>query len=97
MIRHLVFMNYRDDVSRETRDGIIKDLVTVREEIAGIIDFQHRNNLSHEDHVTHGFMDMFWFDFEDETTRDTYQAVGARIVAAAEGGLKGVFVCDIEI
>ena len=46
---------------------------------------------------------MFWFDFEDEQTRDNYlnnknhQAVGARIVAAANGGLQGVFVCDVKL
>ena len=103
MIRHLVFMNYRVDISPETRDGIIEDLASLREEIDGIVDFQHRSNLSPEDHVTHGFMDMFWFDFVDADTRDNYlnnknhQAVGARIVAATEGGVAGVFVCDIDV
>ncbi len=103
MIRHMVFMNFRKDVSSETRDAIINDLGQLREEINGIVDFQHRSNISPEDHVTHGFKDMFWFDFQDQATRDVYlqnknhQAVGARIVAAAADGLRGVFVCDVEI
>lgn len=103
MIRHLVFMNYRADVTRETRDAIISDLGELQQEISGIADFQYRANISPEDHVTHGFKDMFWFDFEDEQTRDNYlnnknhQAVGARIVAAANGGLQGVFVCDVKL
>ena len=48
-------------------------------------------------------MDMFWFDFRDVAVRDTYladpthQAIGARLVAALEGGADGVFVCDIEL
>ena len=50
-----------------------------------------------------GFRDVFWFDFRDVAVRDAYlddevhKGIGARIVAATEGGPDGVFVCDFEV
>jgi len=54
------------------------------------------------DRLMRGLNDMFRFDFADETGRNADldnsvdQATGAELVARLEGGVDGVFVCDIE-
>lgn len=103
MIKHLVFIKYRADVSDDVKTGILKDLGNLRSEIAGILDFGHADNISPEEPVVHGMKDMFWFDFADIATRDAYlenethKKIGARIGDAAQGGADGIFVCDIEL
>lgn len=103
MIKHLVFLKYAPDVSSDVKTGILDDLENLKSRIDGILAFGHRTNLSPEDDVVHGFKDMFWFDFRDIATRDAYLAdeihrgIAERIVAAADGGAEGIFVCDIEL
>lgn len=103
MIRHFVFIKYRQDTSAEVKTAIIEDLSRLPSHIDGILDFQNHHNASPEHHVTHGFNDMFWFDFIDESARDSYlensihQNIGKRIVENAEGDTKGIYVCDISL
>lgn len=103
MIRHLVHLRFRSDVPRADKETLYSDLAGLSGHIDGIIDFQHRENVSVETPLVRGFLDMFWFDFESVAVRDTYlddaahQAIGARIVEKVEGGADGVFVCDVEI
>ena len=103
MIRHIVAVRFRAGVTQGEKDELMTDLRGLSEHIAGIQDFQVRRNVSPEDPVVRGFHDLFWFDFRDEQVRDVYlddkahQAIGARLVAAAEGGVDGIFVIDHEI
>lgn len=103
MIRHLVFLRFASDTPEEDKQALYADLAALAKRIDGILDFQSRANVSVEDPLVRGFRDMFWFDFRDATVRDAYlvdpvhQTIGARIVAALEGGAEGVFVCDIEL
>ena len=67
------------------------------------MDFRSFANISVELPLVRGFDDLFWFDFRDESVRDTYladaahQAIGARIVAELDGGAEGVFVFDVAL
>ena len=103
MIRHLVHLRFRSDVTRAEKETLYSDLAGLSDHIDGVIDFQHRENVSVETPLVRDFLDMFWFDFRDVSVRDTYlvnpthQAIGGRIVEHLEGGAEGVFVCDIEI
>lgn len=103
MIRHLVHVRFRSDVTPAQKQGLYDQLAGLSGHIDGIVDFQYRTNVSVETPLVRGFNDMFWFDFEDATVRDTYlvdevhQRIGGQIVAAVEGGPDGVFVCDIEL
>jgi hypothetical protein len=102
MIRHQVFIRYPADTRSDTKVQILADLAGLRTEIDGILDFQHRNNISPETPVVRGFTDMFWFDFAHTDVRDKYlananhRAIGGRLVDAC-GGVDGIFVCDIEM
>jgi hypothetical protein len=40
MIRHLVFLNYADDVPQDIKDALMRDLAALRHEIDGIEAFQ---------------------------------------------------------
>lgn len=103
MIRHLVHLRFREDVTADTRQALYERLAGLSGHIDGILDFQVRRNVSVETPLVRGFLDMFWFDFRDVAVRDIYlddpvhQAIGGDIVAALEGGADGVFVCDIEM
>lgn len=103
MIRHLVHLRFRSDVDEATRLALYDRLAALNTRIDGILDFQHRKNVSVETDLVRGFLDMFWFDFRDVAVRDAYlldevhQQIGGDIVACVEGGADGVFVCDVEV
>ena len=103
MIRHLVAMRFKPGTGQAEKQAIYDDLAKLHGHIDGILDFQARRNVSVEDPVVRGFRDLFWFDFRDFEVRDAYledpvhKGIGARIVAACEGGIEGIFVCDFEV
>lgn len=103
MIRHMVFLKPRAEVSNANFTELMQELDGLRGHLKGIADFQFRDNVSIETAVVHGFSRMFWFDFETETARDAYlvdpqhKAIGRRLVAACDGGTDGLFVCDIRL
>lgn len=103
MIRHVVLLRFADGVSVSDKQALYDALAALREYIAGIVDFRAGPNVSVEGPLTQGFDDGFWFDFESAAVRDAYlvhpehQAIGARIVEAAKGGLDGVLVFDFEL
>lgn len=103
MIRHIVHLRFKADTDAATKQGLYDRLADLNSCIDGITDFQHRENVSVETPLVRGFLDMFWFDFQDISVRDAYlkdathQAIGADIVACLEGGADGVFVCDVTM
>ena len=103
MIRHFVHLRFRTDVTEPEKMSLYEALRALSGHIDGIVDFQHRRNVSVETPLVRDFNDMFWFDFRDSGVRDTYladpehQVIGAQIVATLEGGAEGVFVCDVEL
>ena len=102
MIRHYVHLRFKPEITNAEKQSLFTALAGLAGHIDGIADFQTRANVSVETPLVRGFLDMFWFDFRDAQVRDTYledaehQAIGARIVECLEGGVDGVFVCDVE-
>lgn len=103
MIRHIVAIRFKDSVSPEAKAGLFAELGALRDMIDGVLDYHAGPNVSPETPVVHGFLDAFWFDFADEAARDGYlvhpahQAVGAKLVGNADGGLDGILVVDMEL
>jgi hypothetical protein len=103
MIRHIVLVRFKSDVSRAEKDALFEELGLLKALIPGTLSYFFGRNVSPEAPVTHGFDDGFWFDFENAEARDAYlldprhQAIGAKLVAAAKGGLSGIQVFDTEI
>lgn len=103
MIRHFVSLRFRREVSNREKQSLYDALDGLRGHLSGVLDFRVVENVGIEHELVRGFLDGFWFDFEDETARNAYledpehQAVGARIVAHLDGGAEGVTVFDMAI
>ncbi len=102
MIRHIVLVRFRGDVTDQEKADIYRQLGALRDHLPGIVDFQCGANVSQETPLVRGLNDGFWFDFEDAGARDAYldderhKAAGGRLVDMAEGGLEGITVADFE-
>ncbi|RWC47609.1 MAG: Dabb family protein [Mesorhizobium sp.] len=102
MIRHCVFVKFRNDVGVGEYKAIHADLEALRQVIDGMDTVQFSANVSPEP-FARGFTHGFTIDFRDTAARDAYlvheahQRAGARLVAALEGGTEGLMVFDLEI
>ncbi|WP_299130343.1 Dabb family protein [uncultured Amaricoccus sp.] len=100
MIRHMVLLRFRAEVSAGERAALMADLGGLRARLPGIVGFTTLRNVSPEAPVVHGFEDGFGVDFRDAAARDAYladeghRAIGARLVAACDGGIEGLIVFD---
>lgn len=102
MIRHCVFVKFREDVSLADKAAVYKKLDDLRNVIPGIRDASFGANVSPEG-MMQGFKDGFVMDFDDVAARDFYlqhpdhREAGSNMVGYVEGGREGVLVFDIEI
>jgi hypothetical protein len=103
MIRHIVALRFKAEISAEQKAGFHAALQALSGHLPGIVEFRSFANVSPEEPVIHGFRDLFWIDFQNASARDAYlvdpghQAIGAQLVAAAEGGVAGIQVLDVEL
>ena len=102
MIRHVVLVRFRREIAPGEADAIFAGLEALRAQLPGIRAFASGVNVSPEG-LARGFTHAFTVDFTDAAARDAYlahpdhEAAGARLVRAAEGGLGGLTVLDIEL
>lgn len=100
MIRHLVLLRFRPEVTQAERAALMAALDALRGRLHGMLSFVTLFNVSEEDLVVHGFRDGFAIEFTDPAARDAYladpehRAIGARLVAACSGGAEGLIVFD---
>ena len=103
MIRHCVFIRYRADVPAAEKAAIHQEIADLKGRLAGLLDVHVGQNVSPETGMDKGFAEGFIVDFADAAARDRYlddpghRQTGAKIVAAAEGGIAGILVYDLEI
>lgn len=103
MIRHCVFIRFRADVAAEAKAEIYREISALKGRLPGLLAVHVGDNVSPETGMDKGFAEGFIVDFDGPAARDAYladadhRATGARIVAAAEGGIAGIFVYDLEI
>lgn len=103
MIRHCVFIHFRADVSSEEKAQIYREIAALKGRLAGLSAVHVGDNVSPETGMDKGFAEGFIVDFEDAAARDLYlgdaehRKTGAKIVAAAEGGVAGILVYDLEL
>ena len=102
MIRHCVFVRFRTEVPAAERAAVFEAIAALKSRIPGLLAVHTGANASPEG-LDKGFSDGFIVDFADAAARDRYLGdaehakAGARIVAAAEGGLDGLLVFDLEV
>ncbi|MDO9416123.1 Dabb family protein [Pararhizobium sp.] len=103
MIRHCVFIRFRAGVLAAERAAIFTEITALKARIPGFLAAHIGLNVSPETGMDKGYSDGFIVDFDGPASRDAYladpehQKTGGKIVAAAEGGLEGILVYDIDV
>ena len=98
MIRHIVLLKARPEVTEAQIEAIFADLHAL--ELPGILAI-HSGRSESPEKIERGYLHGFTVDFADWGALATYQAhpdhkrVGAALVAAAKGGIDGILVFDL--
>ncbi|WP_428673134.1 Dabb family protein [Roseibium sp.] len=102
MIRHIVLIKFKPEVSEAEISGMFQELRTIEAQVPGILGITSGRSESPEK-IERGYMHGFVVDFESWNALEAYQthpdhkALGARLVANAIGGLDGILVLDIPV
>ncbi len=102
MIRHIVLIRFRADVTEATIAGIFADLHAIKGKLPGVLAITAGRSASPEQ-LERGYMHGFVVDFADWSALAAYQVhpdhqrVGAALVVSAVGGLDGILVVDLPI
>lgn len=102
MIRHCVFIRFKPVISAAYKAELFEEIAALRNRLPGILAVHIGGNVSPETGMDKGYADGFIVDFADSFSRDAYlddpghRETGARLVAAAEGGIEGILVYDLE-
>lgn len=101
VVRHCVFLRFRNDVGADEKQAIFRRLASLQDKIPGFERIAFGSNSSPEG-LSKGFVDGFVIDFSDASARDAYlvhddhRAGGAALVALLDGGLDGLLVFDLD-
>ncbi|MGB1008455.1 MAG: Dabb family protein [Thiolinea sp.] len=103
MIKHCVFIRFKAEITENQRNTLYQSIHELRHHLPGWLNFVAGANVTIEAGMDKGFNGGFIIDLADTTARDTYlndeqhQQVGSQLVAAAEGGIDGILVFDLEV
>jgi hypothetical protein len=103
VIRHCVFLRFRDDVPTTERRSIYLALEALCAKLPGAIAIQWGANVSPETGMDKGFSEGFILDFADAAARDAYlvdpehQTIAKDLVSSTVDGADGVIVFDMEV
>jgi hypothetical protein len=102
MIRHIVLVRFRDEVSEAQIAAIFADLQAIKAVLPGVMAITSGRSESPEA-MERGYMHGFVADFADWAALAAYQThpdhkrVGAALVAGAVGGIDGILVFDLVV
>ena len=102
MIRHIVLVRFRDEVTDAHIAAIFADLQAIKAVLPGVIAITSGRSESPEQ-MERGYMHGFIADFTDWVALAAYQShpdhkrVGAALVAGAVGGIDGILVFDLAV
>jgi hypothetical protein len=100
MIRHIVLLKARPEVTEAHIAAIFADLAAIRTRLPGVLSI-HSGRSESPEKIERGYMHGFTVDFTDWQALAAYQdhpdhkRVGAALVAAAQGGIDGILVFDL--
>ncbi|MGL4237052.1 Dabb family protein [Tabrizicola sp.] len=100
MIRHIVLLKARPEVTEAHISDIFADLAAIRDKLPGVLAI-HSGRSESPEKIERGYLHGFTVDFTDWDALAAYQdhpdhkRVGAALVAAAQGGLDGILVFDL--
>ncbi|MFH1804447.1 MAG: Dabb family protein [Pseudomonadota bacterium] len=102
MIRHIVLIKFKPGIGETAITTLFDALANLGNQINGMRGFDGGISVSPEN-LEQGFRHGFSIDFDDARARDAYlvhpqhQALGAELVKAADGGISGLIVFDLEV
>lgn len=102
MIRHIVLVRFRSEISQPVIEDLFADLHRIEGEVPGLLSITSGRSESPE-RIERGYLHGFVVDFADWAALEVYQnhpdhkRFGARLVAHAEGGLDGILVFDLPV
>ena len=102
MIRHIVLIRFRPEITERTIADIFADLHAIKAKLPGVLAITAGRSQSPEQ-IERGYMHGFVADFEGWAALAAYQdhpdhkRVGAALVAAATGGIDGILVFDLPV
>jgi hypothetical protein len=100
MIRHIVLLKARPDVTEAEISTIFADLAAIRDKLPGVLAI-HSGRSESPEKIERGYLHGFTVDFNDWAALAAYQdhpdhkRVGAALVAVAQGGIAGILVFDL--
>ena len=102
MLKHCVFIRFKNTITSSQREALYEAIHNLRHHLPGWLDFSAGANITVEAGMDKGFNGGFIINLADHAARDVYladeqhQQVGKQLVAAAEGGIDGILVFDME-
>ncbi len=102
MIRHVVLIRFRSDMSEAQISAIFNELHELEGRLPGLRAITSGRSESPEK-MERGYMHGFVADFDNWDALQAYQDdlqhqnVGAKLVASAESGKEGILCFDIEV
>lgn len=102
MIRHIVLIRFRNDVSEAAIASLFVELHDMEGRVPGLLSITSGRSESPE-RIERGYLHGFVADFADWAALDTYQRhpdhkrFGARLVAHADSGIDGILVFDLPV
>jgi hypothetical protein len=100
MIRHIVLIRFRPDVTEDAIAAIFAGLHAIKAVVPGVLAI-HAGRSESPEQIERGYLHGFTVDFADWEALAAYQThpdhrrVGAALVAHAMGGLDGLLVFDL--
>ena len=102
MIRHIVLIRFRPDVTEPAITALFAELAAIQRQLPGCLAIASGRSASPEA-LERGHMHGFTIDFASWDALAAYQvhpdhqALGAKLVGHAAGGLDGILVFDLAI
>ena len=102
MIRHIVLIKFKSDMSEAAISSIFADLHAIQKVLPGVVSITSGRSQSPEQ-IERGFLHGFVADFSNWDALQAYQdhpdhkRVGAALVAGAVGGIDGILVFDLPV
>ena len=100
MIRHIVLLKARPEVTEDHIKAIFADLHSIKAKLPGTLAI-HSGRSESPEQIERGYLHGFTIDFVDWQALAAYQdhpdhkRVGAALVAAADGEIDGILVFDL--
>jgi hypothetical protein len=100
MIRHIVLLRARPDVTDAQMTAIFADLPVIAPQIPGLLNW-HAGRSESPEQIERGYLHGFTIDFTDWDALATYAAhpdhkvFAGKLVASAAGGIDGILVFDL--